>query len=360
MSDEEKLNQIDSLPDNTKQTHVSTHEATPTVGRTEGTRSIDDAIHRNNLAATDTTSASQASKKRNRPLLIFLLIVLIAAVGAVAGVAVYKAYFEKPATPAATQSTPTATTTPTSKLTAKQVVALVTPKLSGAPFQNGSTGTPLLKVTGYNFYTGLITTNPAIARYASTIEQAKAAPAIEAVNALLVSKDFTQKKVASYAESVENYYYLNSDVACLLYDAAGNSAAAAHMISIDCADMSAYEALAKSQKPYADIYLAANRASTMSDESALLLLGAPTVKDSKTAGYRTAQLSIGGYTDGQATVGGFVGLFYQTPDKIWHYFKGVQGIAPCTDYATPDLKKAYLGETCHDTATNNINTTVKE
>ena len=72
--------------------------------------------------------------------------------------------------------------------------------------------------------------------------------------------------------------------------------------------------------------------------------------------YQRAQVGIGGAEFD--AVGGFAALFYQGPDATWKFFKGTQNILPCSDYATEEVKKAYLGQQCLDTATDNENATV--
>ncbi len=320
-------------------------EKEATTPLVDNDHSLDDAKTQRQLSTTSAALAQEKTKRRSKPLLVFLLALLMTLLGAVAGVFVYKAYFDKSATPQTT--TPVVTTTP-SKLTAKQVVAAVTPKLVGKSFDNGGSGVPAVKVAGYDFYTSLSSTNSEIARYASTVEQTNVASTRAAVNSILVDKGFTEKTVTSPADSVDTSYYVHSDVTCLFYDAAGSNQTAAHMMSIDCADMSTYESVAKAQQPFGTVYVTAAKSTPELDTTKLLFLDQPTIKDSKTTGYRTAQLNISSYADGMVGVGGFVGLFYQTPDKTWHFFQGTQNELSCSQYNTPDLKKAYLGESCGD------------
>lgn len=74
-------------------------------------------------------------------------------------------------------------------------------------------------------------------------------------------------------------------------------------------------------------------------------------KDSKTAGYKTAETTI---SNEYAQAGSAASLFYQTPDKKWHFFTRAQATLPCTDFNTDDLKKAYLDTPCSDTAGRNL------
>lgn len=53
-------------------------------------------------------------------------------------------------------------------------------------------------------------------------------------------------------------------------------------------------------------------------------------------------------------------LFYrESPDAEWKYFTGTQAQMECSDYNTPELKKAFAGDRCYDTATQDADAIVK-
>jgi len=121
---------------------------------------------------------------------------------------------------------------------------------------------------------------------------------------------------------------------------------------IGCADKSDYLTNAALLRPFFIVY-----ASQARTDTSKVLMGNPTLKQSKTAGYSIATVSISGSEYG--SVGGFAGLFYVTPDTVLHYFTGTQSELPCGKFSTDDLKKAYVGERCYDESSNNDNATVK-
>jgi hypothetical protein len=42
-------------------------------------------------------------------------------------------------------------------------------------------------------------------------------------------------------------------------------------------------------------------------------------------------------------------LFYRvSPEAEWQYFTATQGLMPCTNYNTEDIRNAFAGETCFD------------
>jgi hypothetical protein len=121
---------------------------------------------------------------------------------------------------------------------------------------------------------------------------------------------------------------------------------------IGCADKSDYLTNAAMLRPYFIVYASQSRTDTTK-----VLMGSPTLKQSKTAGYSIATVSISGSEYG--SVGGFAGLFYVTPDTVLHYFTGIQSELACNKFSTDDLKKAYVGEQCYDEATGNDHAIVK-
>jgi hypothetical protein len=117
----------------------------------------------------------------------------------------------------------------------------------------------------------------------------------------------------------------------------------AYSFVIECALISDFAATAEAARPFYEAY--AKAPEHYEDNMAF---GKQTVNESQTAGYKTAIIPLFAYGD---YVGGFVGLFYQTPDEVWHYFKGTQQALDCSEYNTVDLKKAYLGDVCYDSST---------
>lgn len=148
----------------------------------------------------------------------------------------------------------------------------------------------------------------------------------------------------SSTESSRNFYRLSTDAfTCGLVEQVVDRmqtqpyTATSAQITFACSTTDEYTKNAELQKPLYTAYSASK------DYSKDIMLGLPTIKASAANGYQTAQAQFG--NDGQL-VGGSVGLFYQTPDKAWHYFINTQNILPCSTYNTTDLKNAYAGEQC--------------
>jgi len=148
-------------------------------------------------------------------------------------------------------------------------------------------------------------------------------------------------------ETVNSYRINAADYTCSLFrsDVLASKAPFASIgseIDITCSTQEEFVKNAKTQLPF---YTAISSDKTYTAD--VTVLGAPVIKDAKTTNYKTAQVGIGSQL---ALVGGAAGLFYQTPDGVWHFFVGTQSELNCSQYSTTDLKKAYLGEQCYDEA----------
>jgi len=138
-------------------------------------------------------------------------------------------------------------------------------------------------------------------------------------------------------------YWSSEDAVCqILNSPFEDFANASYTLVVTCANIADYTDTAAAAKPFYDAY--AKSSEQFKDNK---IFTAAKILDSETSGYKVATITLSSYG---ATVGGFVGLFYQTPDAAWHYFKGAQGVVNCSDYNTVDLKKAYVGDDCYSTS----------
>lgn len=142
------------------------------------------------------------------------------------------------------------------------------------------------------------------------------------------------------------YRITTADYTCGLTEtptySTASSAITSVVISVSCSTADEYTKNAKVQQPF---YTAISTDKTYTAD--VTMLNTPVIKASATANYKTAQVSIGSDT---SLTSGAIGLFYQTPDGVWHFFLGTQSELSCSRYSTVDLKKAYAGEECYDEA----------
>ena len=151
-----------------------------------------------------------------------------------------------------------------------------------------------------------------------------------------------------YSDKAVCQLVANGDYAT--YDATTDSYET-YEFSLRCSDAKEYESAVKEYKPFYAAFLA-NKEQYHEGVVFTRLKTTP----SESTGYELATISQ--YTAGHG-VGGYVGFYYQTPDKEWHYFEGRQDVPECSDFNTPDLQKAYLGTDCYD-VNGEAKVTIKE
>jgi hypothetical protein len=277
-----------------------------------------------------------ASGRKKRHLGLFLTLLLLLVILAAGAGYLYKTSLNKPAANSTATTNSTAQTPKTTQTT--DIVNLLTEAstvVSGGPVTH-DVAAPDFMVAGYDFAAvGQKDDSSDV-----TVKKASAdiAPTATKFENFLTSKDCKK----SETQLKDTYYtlikYENADTICGVSSVSSKTVSSnPEPVSLACALKSTYEATAKAQKPFYDAYRSAAKENVSS-------LGYPRLIDSRTRNYKTAEVSL--YSEAQPT--GALGLFYQTPDKKWHFFKGTQNTLPCSDFNTADLKKAYLGEPCMD------------
>lgn len=306
----------------------------------------------------EVTPGDMPVKKSRKKLFIVLaiVVVLLAAAGTVA----YLYFSQKPAAAPSTSITqPKPTEVAEDKLTAEELVALSRAAVTGdakqtLPDTDGNPykifRAPLFKPADYDFSVDA-DVDYGFGSYGTKSTMTADLAAIQKV----LTDNKLVETVLQQGTATEMYaaHYQSDDIICALgnqlpYNEPDTSLN--FSVVIGCADKSSYLKNAQALKPYFEVYAAQSEYDTTK-----VAMNTLAVKQSKTPGYSTASVSIGGSEYG--SVGGFAGLFYTTPDKVLHYFTGTQSGLQCTSFNTDDLKKAYLGEECYDD--NNNTTTVK-
>lgn len=222
------------------------------------------------------------------------------------------------------------------KSVAKPLVEELKGKVTGT-ISGTNQGVSFAKPTGYEFYVNVAKQYGIKVKGTETQMNANR----EALRIALKEKGYSETihQASSGGSAMFEAEYQTEDVKCAVYDIKPYQGNGNYEASVVCADMYEYLAVAKSVKPLADVYAAAT-----TEDITTLAFNNPEIEKSSTPGYQRAVVAISGAQYG--AVGGFAGLFYQTPDEVWHYFTGTQNILECTKYSTVHLKKAYLGEAC--------------
>lgn len=311
----------------------------PDTGSQPLNNTVNDKDHQRTVSALN----KEKRKRQSKPILVIVLALLIAVLGGIATLAVYKYYFEKSDTE---QSSVTEISDGDSRMTATRIIALVKAQMAGERIPNESAVPPAVKIAGKSFYSQLAPSSPLAFDAAERIPSAQADVELASLVQFMKKQGFEERKlVTGTPETRQASEFTHEDVICSLNQlVTANNDAADHSISLACANMTAYAELANAQQPLIKAYETVNAVETTTQ---LLVIGEPKVSSSSTPGYKTAVLMMSGYqnTDAQ-NASTFQGLYYQSPDKVWHFFKGTQNDLQCTDYTTAELKKAYAGSTC--------------
>lgn len=288
--------------------------------------------------------AAEKTKRRSRPLLTVLLSLLLLGLGAAAAIYIYKSFFE-PKTDTV-QTDQTKTVVQNDRLTAQEVIDEIKAAYPDTEVIDEPTTQPI-KVAGYDYYTGTPKDG--------TVGVQKSVPADQApIDVALIGKVLTDKGLTRQSDENNNHddrinrltNFAHKDVVCQLDETPTmNNPAGDHLLKIACATMADYASDAKAAKPF-------HAALPANQKSELLVLGVPAEKESETAGYKLGELTLKHvHFEKVYASGDTKGLFYQTPDKTWHFFTETKDAPACSEFTTEELKKAYAGEACNEGST---------
>lgn len=324
----------------------SEHEET-----VDNDHTLADATTERQLSKTSAALAREKTKRRSRPGLVILICLLMALLGAAAGIVLYQTYFEK--APAASTTTTASSTTANTPATAAELVNGVKSALKGTAVKTtqdkfGSVenekrtqifaSLQAYRPAGYSFSTY---PKELSSTFVTSASADVAQTDLDTIRSYLEKQGLHATVNRTDGSTTDGYY--NDTTLCSVTSHTGStSEELQNFTGIACADITSYEATAKNIQPF----FAAYEKVDAKDSSAVgLLLAMPTTTNSKTAGYKTATVAAGNTYGADS----WMLLFYQTPNNVWHFFKGVQNDLPCSDYNTTDLKKAYLDTSCTDT-----------
>lgn len=301
-------------------------------------------------AAPSPTLGSTPQKKPRRLALIITLILLLAIAGGIAGYMV--ARFAGLATqPTTTRTVVVETQKAPEKPKHLALLEELSKQISAGDVQNNGSA-PAFQPDGYRFGVQPVGNAPSLQL---TRSPADAKTTLASIIAFFKTKNYNEKIVTSTTDSTSTLSeYTNADVKCSLgtvYKSFDNTKDPVE-ISVGCLDTPGYVKLATSMKPFYDAY-AASPDGKQSSVAPLYITKGDETRVSKTSGYQTASIAMATV---DSRVGGYAALYYQTPDKAWHYFLGTQSDIPCAKFSTADLKKAYLGERCYDIQLNKYST----
>lgn len=145
--------------------------------------------------------------------------------------------------------------------------------------------------------------------------------------------------------------YESKEMVCAIWQADVSSILTPgdNLVSVGCADVANYRVAANDLRPLYDSYIKA-----YPKHSNNILLGSPEVYNGA-GGYKYALLyQEDASGPSSPAVSNFVGLYYQAPNSSkWTYFNSQTAASDgkplqCSAYNTPELKKAFSGNSCYD------------
>lgn len=164
--------------------------------------------------------------------------------------------------------------------------------------------------------------------------------------------DGYSKQVMSDGANGTNYLADFSQAGAICELSIDKTDPAKHWFEIKCQDMSVYTQYAKEQEPLTSQYT-----SLSSTSNQYAFVGKITPKPSVTPGYSTTEMQVSIVIDNKMQTTGRNAIYYQSPDKLWHYFQDhdKNTLVDCAQYEmTPALRYAFAGTQCRDFKKNSL------
>lgn len=285
-------------------------------------------------------------QRRSRPFLFLTLLLLVAIFAAAATYTVLKlaggVATQTNNLPAQDSNQPEAKA---NTVTATDAIAAVKPSLTGSTPINEA---PLfaIQVAGYDYKTDLGKDSKAFTGVKSNVSAADIMIKRAEIGKTLKDMGFSETIEDSFDTITYVARYMGADAVCHISSSGSfDNPNSSHVVSVLCSDMKAFQEVAAAQQPF---HSALSQASRPGANGALY--GAPVTKPSKTTGYTLGTLVLGAANMG---AGSSELMFYQSPDKTWHYAASMADVGPgpqCSEFSTTEAKAAYLGEMCYNDA----------
>ncbi len=239
---------------------------------------------------------------------------------------------------------------PREKLTAAKVLARAKEYFKGTESAKTSLSIPV-KAKGQRFYS--VATDPAATKNAAaTLPKAEATRNVASLEHMLEYDQFTRTVVKDGEKDTEylaDFTRSNDDVTCQIKNTPVDpKKLETRFVEFKCLDDDDYTALAKHQLPLFNAYSPA--ASSSYD---IGIVGTMSVRDSKLAGYKLAEIPVGSVLPHAYTPLG-IAMFYQLPDGRWNFFNVRQSeTLVCSLYkgktgTKVDFRSIFQGLTCRD------------
>lgn len=237
-------------------------------------------------------------------------------------------------------------------LTAQQTIEHTAVYFKGQEKAKTSLTIPV-KVKGKSFYT-IIPDIDILQSLAGYVPKEMSKQQRESIEKNLDYDKFV-KKVFSEGDEKTAYLadFTRDDVVCQLsvdpveHDTKGD------WTELRCLDVSAYTPYADAQQPLAKAYSAVTSTAVHYG-----FIGKPVAKNGAISGYKLVEIPVGAVTNQRMTTPDNLGMFYQTPDGLWYYFRDRNRdvYVECENYVGENQKRAYADQPCRRRSTGTIET----
>ena len=292
-----------------------------------------------------------ASEKPNKPyhkLKIILVIGLILA-ALIAALAIVL-YVASSSTKPAQEAEQTETTEAIEPITAEETIENIAAYFKGQEKARSSITIPV-KAKDKDFYTVIpdIENLKSIAGYIAASESKAQRESIEK------SLDYDKFTKKLFSDGYEKTDYLadftRDDVVCQLSVDVSKRDTDGDWVEIRCLDTKDYIEYADAQQPLVSAY-----SSVTSTAAQYGFVGKPVPKDGAISGYKLVEIPASSVTEQRLTTNDNLALFYQSPDKLWHYFRdrNKNVLVECENYSGEALRKAYVDQPCRERSSGEI------
>ena len=290
-----------------------------------------------------------APPKKPYHALKLILIVGLAVAVAIAAIAVVLMVARSGTKPAAvTDETKKAEAT--QPLTADQTIKHISSYFKGKEKAKSSITIPV-KAKDKDFYTVIpdIENLKSIAGYIAASESKAQRESIEKS----LDYDKFTKKLFSDGDEKTDYLadFTRDDVVCQLSVDVSKRDTDGDWVEIRCLDTKDYIEYADAQQPLVSAY-----SSVTSTAAQYGFVGKPVPKDGAISGYKLVEIPASSVTEQRLTTNDNLALFYQSPDKLWHYFRdrNKNVLVECENYSGEALRKAYVDQPCRERSSGEI------
>lgn len=286
--------------------------------------------------------------KRFKIILVAVVVLSILAVGTAVALTVLP--FAQKQTVVVEQ--PTKQDVPEKTISAKTAIDHVKDYFKGTQTAKTPIALPVLS-TGNSFYTVVPDVAPLVS-VAGEVAPDASEKQLSSIIHSLEGDQFVQR-IASNGANQTNYSadFSRKETFCEVTVQKPADVKANHLFEVRCLDMATYVEYAAAQKPLVDQYTPLTATSVQYG-----FIGKPILIPSKTANYSLVDLEVSIVVDSRMTSTGKYAQFYQSPDGLWHYFRDrdSDAVIDCDRYNSDELKRAYLGTSCRNSAKGDITT----